>query len=86
MGLISSRIRSLTKSEMEVLVFKTSITSYTGVASVAPVLDAMAGHGNWNFALDDCDRILRIVSNSVDPSLTIFALNELGFECSELED
>lgn len=71
---------------MEVLVFKTSIESYTSVASVAPVLDAVAGEGNWNFALDDCDRILRIVSASVDPSLAIFVLNELGFECSELED
>lgn len=71
---------------MEVLVFKTSITSYTSVASVAPALDAMAGRGNWNFALDDCDRILRIASKSVDPSLAIFVLNELGFECCELED
>lgn len=71
---------------MEVLVFKTSITSHSNVASVAPALDAMAGQGNWNFALDDCDRILRIVSKSVDPSLTVFVLNELGFECSELED
>ncbi len=71
---------------MEVLVFKTSIESNTSVASVAPVLDAVAGPGNWNFALDDCDRILRIVSTSVDPSLAIFVLNELGFECSELED
>jgi len=71
---------------MEVLVFRTSITSYSSIATVAPALDAMAGHGNWNFALDDCDRILRIVSTSVDPSLAIFVMNELGYECSELED
>lgn len=71
---------------MEVLVFKTSVASSGTVASMAPVLDAVAGHGNWNFALDDCDRILRIVSESVDPSLAIFILNEMGFECSELED
>lgn len=71
---------------MEVLVFKTSLESTTSVASVAPVLDAVAGQGNWNVALEDCDRILRIVSASVDPGLAIFVLNELGFECSELED
>ena len=68
------------------MVFKTSVESSTSVASVAPVLDAVAGQGNWNFALEDCDRILRIVSPSVDPSLAIFVLNELGFECRELEE
>lgn len=71
---------------MEVLVFKTSVSSATTVVSIAPVLNAMAGDGNWNFALDDCDRILRIVSEKVDPSLAIFILNELGFECCELTD
>lgn len=71
---------------MEVLVFKTSVTSSTTVATMAPVLDAVAGHGNWNFALDDSDKILRIASEEVSAELAIFMLNEMGFDCSELED
>ena len=53
---------------MEVLVFKTSVQSYENVDRLKPHLDALAGQGKWNFALDDCDRILRIVSCSVRPA------------------
>jgi len=71
---------------MNVLVFKTSVTSPLAAASVAPMLDAVAGKGKWNFALDDCDKILRIASASVNAELAIFVMNEMGFECGELED
>ncbi len=55
-------------------------------ATVAPVLDAVAGKDKWNFALDDCDKILRITSPLVNAELAIFVMNEMGFECGELED
>ena len=41
--------------------------------------------GNWNFALDDCDHILRIVSDEVEPMNAILLLQAQGFECKELE-
>jgi hypothetical protein len=44
----------------------------------------LAGNGKWNFALDDTDRILRIMSSSVKPQLAIQLLNQYGFECHEL--
>lgn len=68
-----------------VMVFKTSVASPLAVATLAPVLNQAAGSGNWNFALDDCDRILRIKS-AVPAELAISILNESGFECVELED
>jgi hypothetical protein len=71
---------------MDVLVFKTSVASPTAAAKVAPVLDAVAGKGQWNFALDDCDKILRVTSPFGNAELTIFVMNEMGFECGELED
>jgi hypothetical protein len=69
-----------------VLVFKTSVASQHAVKELTPVLNRTAGSGNWNFALDDCDRILRIKSTEVPAELAIFILNESGFECIELED
>lgn len=70
---------------MEVLVFKTSVQSYENVDQLKPRLDALAGNGKWNFALDDCDRILRIVSCSVRPEEAIVLLTAQGFSCSELD-
>ena len=69
---------------MEVLVFKTSVQSYENVDRLKPHLDALAGQGKWNFALDDCDRILRIVS-SVSPNEAVGILAEQGFSCLELD-
>lgn len=71
---------------MEVLVFKTSVQSYESVDRLKPHLDELAGQGTWNFALDDCDRILRIVSSHVKPSDAIGLLTAIGFGCKELED
>jgi hypothetical protein len=70
---------------MEVLVFKTSVETSQHVRSLRPLLDSTAGKGQWNFALDDCDHILRIVS-AVDPAEAINLLKEHGYECAELED
>jgi hypothetical protein len=71
---------------MEVLVFKTSVETPQHVKSLKPLLDSAAGKGKWNFALDDCDRILRIVSARVNPITAIKLLEENGYQCSELED
>ena len=70
---------------MEVLVFKTSVQSYESVHQLTPLLDALAGKGRWNFALDDCDRVLRIVSYSVQPEEAMRLLTTQGFSCAELD-
>lgn len=71
---------------MDVLVFKTSVKTSQHVKVLKPLLDSTAGKGKWNFALDDCDRILRIVSRHVNPIAAIKLLHDNGYECSELED
>lgn len=70
---------------MNVLVFKTSVETPRHVEVLKPLLDLTAGKGQWNFALDDCDHILRILS-AVDPAAAIGLLKANGYECSELED
>lgn len=69
---------------MEVLVFMTSVQNHESVHQLAPMLNRLAGQGQWNFALDDCDRILRIVSASVQPQQAIQLLSYQGFNCEEL--
>jgi hypothetical protein len=71
---------------MEVLVFSTSVQSMEQVRNLQPKIDLLAGKGKWNFALDDTDRILRIVSDVVKPQSAIRLLNQHGFECQELTD
>jgi hypothetical protein len=87
----SVRIDSSSKSinplnPRPVLVFSTSVESLDQVRSLAPVLNVLAGRGQWNFALDDSDRILRIVCSDVNPIAAIRLLREHGFDCKELED
>jgi hypothetical protein len=71
---------------MDVLVFSTSVESSEQVRSLAPLIDSLAGRGRWNFALDDCDKILRIVSNKVKPRAAIHLLTQYGYRCQELPD
>lgn len=69
---------------MEIFVFKTSVEP-EHVSRLAPLLDGLAGKGKWNFALDDCDRILRIMSGGLQPQQPIELLAKQGFNCTELE-
>jgi hypothetical protein len=71
---------------MEVLVLRTSVVSVDQVKFLKPILDQRAGRGQWNFALDDCDHILRIVSGRMTVNDARQLLAQHGFLCSELED
>jgi hypothetical protein len=71
---------------MEVLVFSTSVQSSEEVKALTPYIDSLAGKDRWNFALDDRDKILRIVSDSVKANAAVDLLNECGFVCCELLD
>jgi hypothetical protein len=72
-------------ARMDVIVLSTSVQSPVQVKKLAPVLNTLAGKGNWNFALDDCDRVLRIISDNVSSADAIRLLEKSGFECRELE-
>ncbi|MCE2997492.1 MAG: hypothetical protein ACK5RG_05230 [Cyclobacteriaceae bacterium] len=70
---------------MEVMVFATSVQSHEQVKTLAPKINSLAGKGRWNFALDDCDKILRIVSDRVKPQQAVALLEKYGFTCNELD-
>lgn len=69
----------------QIHVFATSVQSIRQVKELAPELNGVVGKGNWNFALDDSDRILRISSAYTSAQEAIRILQEKGFECAELD-
>lgn len=68
-----------------IYIFKTSVRTKRQVRQLQPHLDAMLPGEQWNFDLQDCDRILRI--NSEEPIVLkiIDLLNIHQFDCEELE-
>lgn len=49
-------------------------------------LDAQPPRKKWSFDLEDCDRVLRVETNSLSPEEINHVLRTAGFECEELED
>ncbi len=84
--IVSTQIGNKSHPRTEVLVYCTSVTSVQEVQILTPWLNHIAGSGSWNFALEDCDRILRITAADVHPRRAIQLLQQHGFECRELED
>lgn len=75
----------ISRDSAQVLVFRTSVQSPEEVESLAPLLNSLPGVAKWNFALDDSDRILRVVSGAGRVPV-MDALFKSGFWCEELED
>ncbi len=70
----------------QILVFKTSINSAREMHAVEPLLNKLVNKtGRWNFDLEDCDRILRVESESVGAKSIIEKLACAGVVCAELE-
>lgn len=69
---------------MDVLIFKTSVASKQEVNRIHPLLTSLAEIKQYNFDLEDCDNILRVVSSGVEPQTINHMLHIAGFTCEEL--
>lgn len=70
-----------------VLLFKTTVNTGSHVRQVKPLLDSLLDkYERWNFDLEDCDRILRVESASLEANIIMENLETAGFTCIELED
>lgn len=68
-----------------VLVFKTSVKEHGEVKQLRPLLNKLIRqNGNWNFDLEDCDNILRVETQQLEPLIVSATLQQLGFYCEEL--
>jgi hypothetical protein len=70
---------------MEILVFKTNVTSKKKVDLIAPLLASFPTIRQWNFDLEDCDKILRIEATELNPGSVELLLLTAGFNCRELD-
>jgi hypothetical protein len=70
---------------MEILVFKTNVTSKKKVSRIAPLLTSFPAIRQWNFDLDDCDKVLRIEATELNPGSVELLLHTAGFNCQELD-
>lgn len=69
-----------------VRVFKTSVQTDREVKKLSAYLDSMIGKDNWNFDLEDCDNVLRLISSNRKTVLSIIGFFiAMGFEIIELE-
>ncbi|KYG82526.1 MULTISPECIES: hypothetical protein [Roseivirga] len=65
-------------------VFKTSVVSKKQVQAVGSFLNILLPSEEWNFDLEDCDKILRVETEEVAPETVITILTSQGFYCDEL--
>jgi hypothetical protein len=70
----------------EVMVFRTSVRDEAQASALGPAMDRLIGaKGQWNFDLDDRDRILRVDARHVTPGEVIALLNRFDHACNELD-
>jgi hypothetical protein len=69
---------------MEILVFKTNVTSRKKVSMIAPVLTSFPSIRQWSFDLEDRDKVLRIEATGLNPVSVELLLLTAGFKCREL--
>ena len=68
-----------------IYVFKTSVETKNQVKKLKLHMNEILPNENWNFDLEDCDKILRIDSGDNIVSIIIDLLNSHQFYCEELE-
>ncbi len=69
-----------------IYVFKTSVRTKKAVQQLKPYLNKLLQQLNWNFDLEDCDKILRLDTSPELSASVIQLLQDKGFDCRELED
>ncbi|MBS1526206.1 MAG: hypothetical protein JST19_11185 [Bacteroidetes bacterium] len=70
---------------MEILVFRTNVSSKRKVSKVRPLLTSVAAIKQWNFDLEDCDNVLRIETIGLRPAYVETLLQNAGFDCREMD-
>lgn len=68
-----------------IFVFKTSVKTKTQIKKLKPHIDNILRKAEWNFDLDDCDKILRIDSEENIVLKITGLLNIHKINCEELQ-
>lgn len=69
-----------------VLVYKTNIDSKSKARQTEKELNKILPEESWNFDLEDCDNILRVVSENDVTKILKAEMKKFGIEIEELPD
>lgn len=70
---------------MHITIFKTSVETPGQVSRLYSALTTLPLIKQWNFDLEDCDRILRVITTELQPQAICQVLQTEGFSCEPLE-
>ena len=70
---------------MEILVFKTNLSNTRHIKKIGASLNMHPHIQDWNVDLHDCDKILRVVTERIEPKEVEQIVYELGHYCEELK-
>lgn len=70
---------------MHLTIYKTSVATQKQVQQLQAQINKLPLITHCNFDLDDCDRILRIISKDLQPQLICQLLHNKGFNCETME-
>lgn len=70
---------------MQILVFKTSLTNNSHIKKIGASLSQHPGISEWNVDLHDCDKILRVVTENINPAEIENIVSNAGHFCQELK-
>jgi len=65
-------------------VFKTDINKIEPACRISKTLDDHLDIQQWTIDCEDVDRVLRVVSEKLQPEVIINLIKQLGHECQEL--
>lgn len=66
------------------MIFKTNVSSKRKARNVGALLKSTPNIKHWNFDLEDCDNILRIVATGLKSNWVEAVLQQAGFTCQVL--
>ena len=67
-----------------ILIYKTNINTIEQLKTIDSILSSKKEIKKWNIDIDDCDKVLRIESTSVEIETTIAQLKTNNVYCEEL--
>lgn len=71
---------------MNILIFKTNISNMEERERLALLLDNESAIHHWNVDMEDCDKVLRVTTELLQPEAIISITQQAGLLCSELTD
>ena len=69
-----------------VYVFKTNVKNKYQIKKLKPIFNSCFPHVQWNFDIEDCDKIFRVESQVDIVSDISKIFKSKGYDCEELAD